>query len=88
MRFPTDARMYSRGAKLLVEAAAQEGVDLRQTYTKTTKNLLRATHNAHHLRRKKSAKSASEAPYDSRAFAPRGAAQIHTRATEPASSAH
>lgn len=58
VRFPTDARMCSRGAKLLVEAAAQEGVELRQSYTKTIKNLLRATHNAHHPRRRKQARRA------------------------------
>lgn len=60
VRFPTDARMCSRGAKLLVQAAAQEGVELRQSYTKTIKNLLRATHNAHHPRRRKLARRSAK----------------------------
>ena len=57
--FPTDLKL----AKAVIDKceciAHRFGVKQRQSYSRTTKMLLRSTHNAQHPKRKKSARKAS-----------------------------
>jgi len=40
IRFPTDARLYDRARKRLVDAAKERGIELRQNYNRKSKQLL------------------------------------------------
>ena len=54
--FPTDSKLAKRIIDKCNEIARKEGIDQRQTYTKTSKQLLRNTHNSSHPKRRKKAK--------------------------------
>lgn len=41
VRFPTDARLYDRMREVLVRAAGSDNIDLRQSYTRVGKRILR-----------------------------------------------
>ena len=52
---PTDARLYLQIINRCNAIAKAHGVKQRQTYTETSKNLMRETHNAKHPKRRKAA---------------------------------
>jgi IS5 family transposase len=54
--FPTDARLAKKIIDNCNDIAQKQCVDQRQSYTRTSKQLLRDTHNARHPKRKKKAK--------------------------------
>jgi len=56
--FPTDAKLAKRIIDKCNDLAKREGIVQRQTYVRTSKQLLRDTHNSSHPRRKKRAKKA------------------------------
>lgn len=56
--FPTDARLYKKVIDGCNKIADTEGIKQRQTYTKTSKELLRTTYNSEHPRRHKKAVAA------------------------------
>ncbi len=55
IRFPTDSRLYNRARERLVKAARQEGISLRQTYTRVGKHLLPEQSRCAHARPSKRA---------------------------------
>lgn len=58
--FPTDAKLAKKIIDKCNEIACKEGVEQRQTYTKTSKQLLRNTHNSTHPKRRKIAKKSGQ----------------------------
>lgn len=50
IRFPMDARLYDRMRERLVQSAATEGIDLRQSYERVGKKILRRQQNYAHAR--------------------------------------
>ena len=57
--FPTDARLYLQVINKCNAIAKEHGVKQRQTYTETSKSLMRETHNAKHPKRRKTAAKAT-----------------------------
>lgn len=57
--FPTDARLAKKVIDQCNHIAEKEGITQRQNYKRTSKQLLRDTHNAHHPKRRKKARKAS-----------------------------
>lgn len=57
--FPTDARLYLQVINKCNAIAKEHGVKQRQTYTETSKNLMRETHNSKHPKRRKTAVKAT-----------------------------
>ena len=58
--FPTDAKLAKKIIDKCNDIACKEGVNQRQTYTKTSKQLLRNTHNSTHPKRRKKAKKSGQ----------------------------
>ena len=58
--FPTDARLAKRVIDKCNTIAKKEGVTQRQTYVRTSKQLLRDTYNSKHPKRKKKAQKAGK----------------------------
>ena len=58
--FPTDAKLAKKIIDKCNDIARKEGVNQRQTYTKTAKQLLRNTHNSSHPKRRKKAKRSGQ----------------------------
>lgn len=56
--FPTDAKLYKRIIDLCNDIAKKENITQRQTYTRTSKQFLRDTHNSKHPKRFKKARKA------------------------------
>jgi IS5 family transposase len=56
--FPTDARLYKKVIDCCNKIADTEDIPQRQTYTRTSKHLLRMTYNSNHPKRRKKAVSA------------------------------
>jgi len=50
VRFPTDARLYDRMREVLVSAANEAGIDLRQSYVRVGKKALRRQQNYGHAK--------------------------------------
>ena len=50
IRFPTDARLYDRMREKLVKLAQREGIELRQSYERVGKRILRRQQNYSHAR--------------------------------------
>ena len=57
--FPTDASLYLQVINKCNAIAKEHGVKQRQTYTETSKNLMRETYNAKHPKRRKTAVKAT-----------------------------
>jgi len=57
--FPTDARLAKKVIDKCNQIAQKEGIKQRQNYKRTSKQLVRDTHNAHHPKRRKKANKAS-----------------------------
>ncbi|MBN1182668.1 MAG: IS5 family transposase [Bacteroidales bacterium] len=57
--FPTDARLAKKVIDKCNQIAHKEGIKQRQNYKRTSKQLVRDTHNAHHPKRRKKANKAS-----------------------------
>lgn len=55
IRFPIDARLYSRATEKLVKAAKKRNIELRQTYERTTVRLLYSYSNYSHRKKFKEA---------------------------------
>ncbi len=53
--YPTDAKLHKKIIDKCVKKAKKENIVLRRTYTRTTKNLIKATYNGNHPKRKKKA---------------------------------
>jgi transposase, IS5 family len=58
--FPTDSKLAKAIIDKCEQIAAQSGIKQRQSYSRTTKQLLRDTHNATHPKRRKSARKAAQ----------------------------
>lgn len=58
--FPTDAKLAKKVIDKCNGIAKKEGITQRQTYIRTSKQLLRDTYNSNHPRRKKKAKKAGK----------------------------
>ena len=58
--FPTDAKLAKRVIDKCNAIAKREGISQRQTYVRTSKQLLRDTYNSKHPRRKKKAQKAGK----------------------------
>lgn len=56
IRFPTDSRLYDRARELLVKAAQEEKIELRQSYKRVGKNLLKQQGRYSHARQMKRAR--------------------------------
>lgn len=56
--YPTDAKLHKKIADKCVSIAKKEGITLRRSYVRTTKQLVRDTYNGQHLSRRKKANSA------------------------------
>jgi len=56
--YPTDAKLHKRIIDKCVAIAKKENLPLRRSYARTTKNLVRATYNGTHPKRRKKANSA------------------------------
>jgi len=56
--FPTDAKLAKKIIDKCNEIAKKEGITQRQTYLRTSKQLVRDTHNRKHIKRRKKAKKA------------------------------
>lgn len=56
IRFPTDARLYDRMREVLVRTAKQEGLVLRQSYSRNGKKILRRQQNYAHAKQMRRAK--------------------------------
>jgi IS5 family transposase len=56
IRFPTDARLYNRMRERLVKQCEQEGLSLRQKYTRVGKKALQRFQNYNHARQRNRAK--------------------------------
>jgi IS5 family transposase len=53
--FPTDAKLYKKVIEGCNRIAKREGIEQRQTYTRVSKQLVRATYNGKHPKRRKEA---------------------------------
>ena len=53
--YPTDAKLHKKIVDKCVAIAKQEGIKLRRSYVRTTKNLVRDTYNSTHPKRRKKA---------------------------------
>lgn len=58
--FPTDAKLAKKIIDKINIIAHREGIEQRQSYSRTSKQLLRDTHNANHPKRKLKARKASK----------------------------
>lgn len=58
--FPTDAKLAKKIIDKANAIAKKQGINQRQTYTRTSKQLLRDTYNSNHPKRKKTAKKATK----------------------------
>ena len=58
--YPTDARNYNKGRKLLVKIAKKRGIELRQSYMRVGENLLRQQGRYAHARQMKRAAKATK----------------------------
>jgi IS5 family transposase len=58
IRYPTDARLYSRVIEHCRRINLREGLPMRQSYVRTVPKLMRQSFNAHHPRRRKKANRA------------------------------
>lgn len=58
--FPTDAKLAKKIIDKCNHIAQREGVNQRQTYSKTSKQLVRDTHNSTHPKRRKKAKKSGK----------------------------
>lgn len=58
--FPTDAKLAKKIIDKCNKIARKERISQRQTYTKTSKQLLRDTHNSSHPKRRKKAKKSQQ----------------------------
>lgn len=56
--YPTDAKQHKKIADKCVSIAVKEGIELRRSYVRTTKKLVRDTYNGTHPSRRKRANSA------------------------------
>ncbi len=56
--YPTDAKQHKKIADKCVSIARKEGIRLRRSYTRTTKQLVRDTYNGGHPKRRKKANAA------------------------------
>ena len=56
--YPTDAKLRKSIIDKCVKIAKKEGICLRRSYSKTSKNLVRQTYNGQHPKRKKGARNA------------------------------
>lgn len=56
--YPTDAKLHKKIVDKCVSIAKKEGIGLRRSYVRTTKQLVRETYNGHHPKRSKRANSA------------------------------
>ena len=56
--YPTDAKLYKKIIDKCVKKAGDAGIPLRRSYKRTAKQLLRATYNGHHPKRRKNARAA------------------------------
>jgi len=56
--YPTDAKLHKKIADKCVSIAKQEGIVLRRSYVRTTKNLVRDTYNGTHPKRRKKSNAA------------------------------
>lgn len=56
--YPTDAKLHKKIVDKCVSIAKKEGLELRRSYSRTTKKLVRATYNGTHPKRRKKANSA------------------------------
>jgi len=57
--YPTDAKLHKKIIDKCVSIAHKEGIILRRSYRRTVKELVRATYNSSHPKRKKKARSSS-----------------------------
>lgn len=55
--YPTDAKLHKKIIDKCVSKAKKEGVELRRSYKRTSKNLLRQTYNGAHPKRRQKAKA-------------------------------
>ena len=61
--YPTDAKLHKKIVDSCISIAKQEGIKLRRSYVRTTKNLVRDTYNGTHpKRRKQMQRSANSKP--------------------------
>ncbi len=60
IRYPTDSRLYQRSITNLVDYAKKNGLQLRQTYTRTTKKLLAQQQRYSHGRKYKQAQKCTK----------------------------
>ncbi len=58
IRYPTDARLYSRVIELCRRINQEEGLPMRQSYVRTVPKLMRQSFYAHHPKRRKNASKA------------------------------
>lgn len=56
--YPTDAKLHKKIADKCVGIAKKEGITLRRSYVRTTKQLVRETYNGNHPKRRKKANAA------------------------------
>ena len=56
--YPTDAKLHKKIIDKCIGIAKKEGIDLRRSYKRTSKKLVRDTYNSSHPKRRKKAKSA------------------------------
>lgn len=56
--YPTDAKLHKKIVDKCVEIAKREGLKLRRSYVRTTKQLVRETYNGSHPKRRKKANAA------------------------------
>ena len=56
--YPTDAKLHKKIVDSCISIANQEGIKLRRSYVRTTKNLVRDTYNGTHPKRRKKANAA------------------------------
>ena len=56
--YPTDAKLHKRIIDKCISIAKNEKLPLRRSYVRTAKNLVRATYNGSHIKRRKKANSA------------------------------
>jgi len=56
--YPTDAKLQKKIIDKCVKKAKEEGIKLRRTYTRTTKQLVRDTYNGNHPKRRKKSNAA------------------------------
>ena len=56
--YPTDAKLHKKIVDSCISIAKKEGIKLRRSYVRTTKNLVRDTYNGTHPKRRKKANAA------------------------------